>query len=605
MKHLRYHLLLLSIFISLTQLNGQSDSIHAVHAGVDGVFFNNWSSTVKTDTIIDNLHNTHPRNFNGNLGLASPTLSPEMKDSKLGVQYFSVPYKNDLFGTEEKIFFKAWPIYTSIQGNAGQRQEQMMKLTHTQRIQKNWQLGMRLNRYKCDGFYLKQTSFVNNFLASLQYEGSKKRYGMYTHFIFNKIKSQENGGVNNDSILIENPNVNKLLLNINLTDAKRTVRNMVGGVNQFFQLNKNVDSISALNHKIWYNISYEGNYYQYTDPNPQSGFYSDILIDSLKTNDSTHLRKFMNEARYMLENNKKYFALYVGYKNELATLNRNKIDSFFTNHIAEFGGYWEMKNREYKVNLETEYVVDGAYAGDYRINLWDEWKMKFKKSIMASRIVYDYKTPEQYFFRYSSNHARWDQNLVKTTTLQGWFLFDITDWGLSLETYYKNQQYPIYFDTLSLPRQYDGAIGTGRVSLTYKLKLWKLRFNNTLNYQINDHPEILRQPDWIVNSQLYIQDLLFKKNLNIQIGFECNYFSEYTPYGYNPALNAFYLQDKRTAGNYPFIDFFINMQIRPVQFFVKLNHVNLGLTGANYAFTPGYYQPDRAFKFGLKWTFID
>ena len=84
--------------------------------------------------------------------------------------------------------------------------------------------------------------------------------------------------MNNDSILIENPNINKLLLNINLADAKRTVRNMVGGVNQFFQLNKNVDSISALNHRIWYNISYEGNYYQYVDPNPRSGYYSDILF---------------------------------------------------------------------------------------------------------------------------------------------------------------------------------------------------------------------------------------------------------------------------------------------------------------------------------------
>lgn len=39
--------------------------------------------------------------------------------------------------------------------------------------------------------------------------------------------------------------------------------------------------------------------------------------------------------------------------------------------------------------------------------------------------------------------------------------------------------------------------------------------------------------------------------------------------------------------------------------FFKLCANAQGILGGNYSLTPGYLQPDRAFKFGLNWLFFD
>ena len=83
------------------------------------------------------------------------------------------------------------------------------------------------------------------------------------------------------------------------------------------------------------------------------------------------------------------------------------------------------------------------------------------------------------------------------------------------------------------------------------------------------------------------------------------YYSEFYGNAYNVATNNYVVQTKKVTGNYPFVDFFLNARIRPVRFFIKLDHLNQGLTGNNYQLTPGYYQNDRAFKFGINWLFYD
>jgi hypothetical protein len=74
---------------------------------------------------------------------------------------------------------------------------------------------------------------------------------------------------------------------------------------------------------------------------------------------------------------------------------------------------------------------------------------------------------------------------------------------------------------------------------------------------------------------------------------------------YSPALNMYYVQTQKKVGNYPYVDFFINARIKPVQFFIKIDHVTQGFFGSNYSLTPNYIQNDRAFKFGINWLFFD
>ena len=112
-------------------------------------------------------------------------------------------------------------------------------------------------------------------------------------------------------------------------------------------------------------------------------------------------------------------------------------------------------------------------------------------------------------------------------------------------------------------------------------------------------------PNHVVNSAIYYQGNLFKHALQLQIGFNVQYYNAFNGMAYMPATNMYYVQTHSSVGNYPFVDFFLNARIKPVRFFIKIDHVNQGFSGNQYYLTPGYLQNDRAFKIGINWLFFD
>lgn len=583
----------------------QQDTSNALTTtGEDGIFFNDWQNPNPDDTLINNLHQYHSFNSNGNLGLANAASGPEMIDARLGLQFYSIPHSKDWFNARNQIYLKPKHIYARFLGVAGQKQEQVLKMLYAQNFAKYFTAGVMLNRYKCDGFYLKQMSFVNNFAGNLQFESKKKRYAFYSYILFNKIKAQENGGIRNDSLITESPTINKQLLSTNLSDAKRINRNLQAGLTQFIRLSRK-DSTNKMQHLIAFNSHYQRDFFQYLDPFPMSGFYSQVLQDSIKTADSVHLQVFSNDVRYMIGNVSEKIRLYAGYRYDYSTLNRNKRDSIFINQSALFGAYWQTKNGDYQINLESEYIFDGPFNGDYKIALWDDWKMKFLKSRMLSKIIFENRTPQQLYQYYYGNHNYWNNVLVKTNKFSGWFFWDFTKIKTGVELLGNWEQFPVYFDSLQKAKQFDGSILNAKASVWNRLKLWRIGFYNRLTYQINNNNEIIRQPDYFIQSQLYYEGSHFKNNLQIQFGVQLFYFPAYKALAYSPSINAFYLQNKMTAGNYPYLDVFINMQIRPVQFFILVSHANYGLTGSDFYQTPSYFQADRSVKAGVKWVFND
>jgi hypothetical protein len=93
--------------------------------------------------------------------------------------------------------------------------------------------------------------------------------------------------------------------------------------------------------------------------------------------------------------------------------------------------------------------------------------------------------------------------------------------------------------------------------------------------------------------------------MRIEIGASVFYTSAYYANSYMPATGQFYLQNQQKYGNYPFIDFFLNVRVQTVRVFIKIDHLNSGYSGTNYIMTPHYPVNERAFKFGVSWKFFD
>jgi hypothetical protein len=98
---------------------------------------------------------------------------------------------------------------------------------------------------------------------------------------------------------------------------------------------------------------------------------------------------------------------------------------------------------------------------------------------------------------------------------------------------------------------------------------------------------------------------VLKNAARIQVGVSMFYTSAYFANAYMPATAQFYLQDEKKYGNYPFIDFFFNAQVKNVRIFFKVDHLNSGMMGDTYIQTPGNPMNGRAFKIGFSWRFFD
>jgi hypothetical protein len=587
----------------------QADSLVAKHGGANSIYFREYKSTGSTDSILDNIHNSFSRNSLGNLGLPNQPFLLGLQDDQLGIRYYSLPFQQDLFKKDGQVFFFSNPIYTNLFASVGQKKEQALNFTHSQLINKKVNIALKFNRYSATGFYVNQLSFVNNLMISSHYKTRNERWGYNMYFLFNKLKYQENGGEGGaDSLKRAGLFTNKLLFPVLLQDAKSGFKNMEINFTQLYRINKNSDSSRKTDHFIVYTAGYENNFYQYQEGTPKSGFYKNTYnsyIDSTRTNDSTHLTKYNHEGRYLIREKQEKFMFYAGYKNENTIIYRRTLKSNFTNEVILVGWYVQNRNRTDKLSGEGEYISGGTYLNDYRLKLTAWKKFRFNHSEFISTVLSENRHPDQYYLYNYGNHFRWQNQFLQTETNQAEINYRLTDWKIFAQVNIKNTNHPVYFDKDGLTRQFAGTVNVVRFMLNKDLVIKKIHFNNTINYQLVSDTTFVRLPKIVSIHQLYYQGNLYKNNLQLQVGFQCTYIGSYTANAYMPASNVFYVQNSVKTGNYPYIDLFFNFRIKPVRFFLKVEHINQGFTGANYVLTPGYIQPDRAIKFGFTWLFWD
>jgi len=575
------------------------------------------------DTSATNLHNYTPRNFSGNLGLPQPNYLLQYQQRDLGFHYYQMPFGNDVILPHQINYYQTKGPFASLSGFAGSKQEQTFRLLFSHTTKKNLNITVKFNRFGSLGFYNKQQTFVNNFYSSTHYTNAKKRFGFYSHFLYNKVKNQENGGIKYDTLIEENVLIGKDLLEVNLSNAKRENKTADFNFNPWFRLNKR-DS-TKVSHYLDYKFNYTGNYYWYVDNGiGYENFYGTFYLDTVQTNDSTHLRKFNNRINYTFKLNKAGLSASVGYSNEYSILH-NYFDSILQNDFVHASLYFNKTfinkdstafNRNKKLSSELNYagIVNGVYESDFKL----DWQTAFnlntdehgnatkKTTRLFLKIASELRHPDFIYNYYYGNNFTWTNNFKQTALFQTKAGIKNELSGLGLSVLWQNTNNVIYMDSTLLPKQANVVISNWAYNLNFSKVLFKhLGIGINLTYQTTNKESIVRIAPLRAFGSLYYTGNLFKNNLQLQIGAQAEYFTSFKAYAYMPAYNMYYLQNRQSVGEYPFVDVFLNARIRPVQFFVKLENALYGLMGSNYNFVPGYYQPDRAFRFGLTWLFFD
>ncbi|TKC05471.1 hypothetical protein FA048_17230 [Pedobacter polaris] len=620
-------------------------------AGADSVIFNSKYirytthkltkdsiQTIPIDTGLTGIQNfsliaqpRRPTAGTGVLGLAArPLLFEPVKTIGFDAGFHALDFY--MLNHEDVKFYRARSPFTNLYYvNAGDK-EQVLKLLHTQNINKNWNFGANFNRIGANGAYTHQRGDHLNASVFTWYQSPNKRYTLWFDGVFNTLKAEENGSPVNDTIFKANGDllVDKLAEPVRLSTARQLWRKNSWMLKQSYFVGR-IDSTGITaqqsilpTNKITYTLAYTRNDYSFKKDEIDS--YKVLprnAVDSVFTNDSTNVKHVMNEFIYSFFLRAKGTSLI---KNEL------KIDAGIRHDFYKYGQYGILRDttRFYSYetsfqnitllgslgyrfsnridfNLDLQQIFQGENTGDFLY----EAKSNLLLSKNVGRIVLgaylQNKSPEQLFNRYYGNHYNWDKKFDRTKTANLSFSYLNAKYNLDANaSYYLITNY-LYFvgDGASgiIPTQEGGDISLLKLSLGKKFTLGTWHLDAYAVYQKTDNARVLRIPEIYTFNSLY-KDQTFFKTLKTQIGVDIRYNTTYSVTAYSPAASQFYNIDEK-LGSKPVVDVWVKAGLRRANLFVKYEYVNQGLFSQGYYTVKQYPMPDKLLKFGVSWNFYD
>ncbi|MDR2848532.1 MAG: putative porin, partial [Bacteroidales bacterium] len=109
----------------------------------------------------------------------------------------------------------------------------------------------------------------------------------------------------------------------------------------------------------------------------------------------------------------------------------------------------------------------------------------------------------------------------------------------------------------------------------------------------------------------YFEGWLVRDVMNVQLGWDVTYNTRYYAPAYMPSSGMFYLQNERLVGVYPFVDVFLNFQIKKARFFIKTDGLYSLMSGEDKILGKEYFMVYRyplnvfRIKFGVSWAFYN
>ncbi|MGQ0827091.1 MAG: putative porin [Bacteroidota bacterium] len=568
------------------------------------------------DNTLYNFQNYLGRAHLGNNGLAFNSLHFQPMPAAIGFNYFKNNFENYFYTSKKLKFYNTRTPYTDLFYVIGNKREQLFKMTFSYNIKKNWNVSVDFSRIRSEGFYQRQST-NNNFIAvSSNFRSGNNRYWFLAGVFYNNVKNNENGGIADDSVFENAGVIDKKLIDINLTSAKRKTINRSIYFKQYLNFGRRSADTASHNmitpeSRLILTSVFDDNILVYEDGNPLSGFYTDIYYDSTKTFDSTYSFKIENELAWKRTDNKKRRGLKdmlgvgVNVKHQLINVRQYEIDTALNNIIAGAEFYNTYSNHKLWWNIGAKYTLEGYNAEDYSASATIKKEVIDSLSSLSLKIESRQQAPDFIYHRFSSNHFKWNNSFEKIQESGATINLSISKYDMDIGVDFRGYTNVLYFDTNAIAKQYKGSIGILSATFKKDFTFHNWHFNNHIRYQLAPDSIVIRIPEFVSEHSLYYENEVLKGAMRLQIGASVFYTSEYYANAYMPATAQFYLQDNKRYGGYPFIDFFINAQIKTVRIFIKIDHLNSGWMENRSMLTANYPMNDRAFKLGVSWRFFN
>ena len=217
-------------------------------------------------------------------------------------------------------------------------------------------------------------------------------------------------------------------------------------------------------------------------------------------------------------------------------------------------------------------------------------------------------TPDYYTRVLNTNHFSWNNDFSKisTTSIRG--RIDVPRWRLSADVGYALLANNIYYDTLGIVRQNTVPMSVISASLRKDFVFGPVHLDNRILVQYSSEPDILPLPLVALNLRWYVQFPVQKGVMEMQIGANGFYNTQWYSPSWNPALGVFHNQNKHLYENGPYLDLFVNVQWKRLCLFIKYQNIGRGwpmdrkdyFTADRYIYTIDGME---GLKLGMYWPF--
>ncbi len=623
---------------------------------------------IPVDTLQHGFQNTNDTGgptghytYLGNLG--APRISHVFFERKETSQFFFTdPYDFTVRKPEDIIYTNTKSPFTNLtyykQGN-GRYGEERFKAHFAVNANKRLGFGFDIDYTYGRGKYSNQSTALFNGNLFAYYQGDN--YDMHFSFINENLKVAENGGLTDDRY-ITNP--------LEMAGGRRTYNTYDMPVNLSDIWNNNTGYHAFLTHR--YNLGFYRDVTEESDTItktvfvPVTSFIHTLNLDinrrkyvSYDTqqnqeyfehnylgNDSTDITKHFsikNTVGISLREGfnewaKAGLTAFMSFEHRRFTLTDTldgtagrRIPTDHKENILSVGGQLiKEQGKTFHYNVLGEIALAGEDAGQFSIEGRGDLNFRlFNDTVRLEANAYIKNlNPTFYYRHFHSKHYWWDNNdlsKIMRTRIEGQLSID--RWRTKLKAGVENITNYTYLDNASKKytetandatsvyykndvavKQHSGSIQVFSASLRQDFKLGILHLDNEVTYQTSSNQSILPLPELVLYHNLYIKFALAKKVLNIEMGADIRYFTEYYAPDYAPAIGQFYLQNADTRyklGGYPLVNGYINLHLKRTRIFVQMYNLVQGTKGNSYFLAPHYPLNPRILKIGISWNFFD
>lgn len=594
----------------------------------------------------------------GNLG--APRISHVFFERKETSQFFFTdPYDFTVRRPEDIVYTNTKSPFTNLtyykQGD-GRYGEERFKAYFAVNVNKRLGFGFDIDYTYGRGKYTSQSTALFNGNLFAYYRGDN--YDMHFSFINENLKVAENGGIADDRY-ITHP--------LEMAEGRKTYATYDIPINLNDIWNKNTGYHAFLTHR--YNLGFYRDVTQENDTVtrtvfvPVTSFIHTVKMDMNRRkyisydkeqnqtyfqnnylgNDSTDVTKHFsikNTVGISLREGfnkwaKAGLTAFMSFEHRRFTLTDTldgtagrRIPTDHKENILSVGGQLiKEQGKTIHYNVLGEVDLIGEDAGQFSVEGQGDLNFRlFGDTVRLEANAYIKNlNPTFYFRHFHSKHYWWDNedlSKIMRTRIEG--KLNIDRWRTQLKVGVENIKNYTYLDNTSIKitdkqnevsfknniavRQHSGNIQVFNAALRQDFKLGILHLDNEVVYQKSSNQQVLPLPDLVLYHNLYIQFGLAKRVLNIELGADVRYFTQYYAPDYAPAIGQFYLQNPETRfklGGYPLVNAYLNLHLKRTRIFVQMYNLIQGTGEKSYFLAPHYPLNPRILKVGLSWNFFD